>query len=190
MKKLLKECEYGTLAISSNNKPYSLPINFVMVDEIFYFHGSKKGRKIDILSNNPNASFSVLKAYSLVDSDFSSTNGLACPATQFFRSIIIDGVIEFVDDYDEKVLALSALMSKLQPKGGYKPLNEHDYKKSINATTIYKLIPQDINQKLKFGQHLPQERFDMILENLETRSDSLDLETINMMKKLRKDNDI
>jgi len=167
-----------------------LPINFARIDDLIYFHGSKKGRKIDILSHNSFASFSAVKAYSLIDSNFSSHDGLACPATQFFRSIIIDGVIEFVDNYDEKVSALSALMSKLQPKGGYKPLNEDDYKKSINATTIYKLIPKDINQKLKFGQHLPQERFDMILEKLETRSDSLDLETINMMKKLRRDNDI
>jgi nitroimidazol reductase NimA-like FMN-containing flavoprotein (pyridoxamine 5'-phosphate oxidase superfamily) len=185
MNELLDKVEFGTLALSKDDKPYSLPINFARIDKLLYFHGSKKGRKIDILLHNSFASFSALKAYSLIDSDFSSRDGLACPATQFFKSIIIDGVIEFVDDYDEKVSALSALMSKLQPKGGYKPLNDELYKKRIDATTIYKLIPDEIQEKCKFGQHLSKERFDMIIKSLENRSDLIDRETIAMMKAQR-----
>jgi len=50
---ILNNAEYGTLAICSNNKPYSLPLNFVQVDDSIYFHGSKKGRKIGILPSPP-----------------------------------------------------------------------------------------------------------------------------------------
>ena len=182
---LLDEVDFATLAISADDKPYSLPINFVRVDKQIYFHGSRSGRKIDILKRNLLASFSAVKAFSLIDSDFSSSAGLACPATQFFTSVSIDGDIEFVEDYDEKVLALSSLMSKLQPKGGYKPLDDSLYKKMIDKTTIYKLIPNQMNIKHKFGQQLPKERFDMIISSLLDRSNSIDLQTIEMMKSRR-----
>ena len=182
---ILNNAEYGTLAICSNNKPYSLPLNFVQVDDSIYFHGSKKGRKIDILKNNQLASFSVVENYSLIQSYFSSNDELACPATQFFKSVIIDGKIEFVKDYNEKVLALQKLMEKLQPEGKYKPLNEKIYEKMINATTIYKLVADEIKAKFKFGQHLNQERFDMIIKYLEERGNDIDFLTIKLMKQLK-----
>ncbi len=184
IKEMLHNAQYGTLAICSDNRPYSLPINFVELDDALYFHGSQKGRKIDILKQNQWASFSVVEPYSLIQSYFSSTDGLACPATHFFKSVIIDGQINFVEEYDEKVAALSALMKKLQDEGGYKPLDEDIYKKIINATTIYKLIPDVIRAKFKFGQHLSQERFEMIVKHLEERGNQKDLATVRLMKEL------
>jgi len=182
---VLHNAEYGTLAICDNNKPYSLPINFVELNNEIYFHGSKKGRKIDILKNNQFASFSVVESYSMIQSYFSSNDELACPATQFFKSIIIDGEIKFVENYDEKVKVLSELMKKLQKEGKYKPLSEEVYQKTINARKIYKLIPNEIKAKFKFGQHLNQERFDMIIKHLEERGNEKDILTIKLMKKLK-----
>lgn len=182
IKEILADAEFGTLALSSENRPYSLPINFVEVNGSIYFHGAKKGKKIETIQKNQFASFSVVEPYSLIDSDFSSTKGLACPATHFFKSVIIDGKIEFVEDYDEKVLMLKEMMEKLQPKGGYKPLGEEVYKKAINATLIYKLVPQNMDVKLKFGQKLTKDRFDMIIKNLEKRATPKDIETIKLMK--------
>ncbi len=183
---ILYNAEYGTLAICDNNRPYSLPINFVSIDEDLYFHGSKKGKKINILKHNQYASFSVVEAYSMIQSYFSSNDNLACPATQFFKSVIIDGKIEFVENYDEKVKALSALMEKLQKEGKYEPLSEKIYQKAINATMIYKLTPSKIKAKVKFGQHLNQERFDMIIKHLKKRGNAKDILTIQLMKELKK----
>jgi nitroimidazol reductase NimA-like FMN-containing flavoprotein (pyridoxamine 5'-phosphate oxidase superfamily) len=182
---VLDNAKYGTLAICNKNKPYSLPINFIELNNEIYFHGSKKGRKIDILENNQFASFSVVESYSMIQSYFSSNDELACPATQFFKSIIIDGEIKFVENYDEKIKVLSDLMNKLQIEGKYKPLSEEVYQKAINATTIYKLIPNEIKAKFKFGQHLNQERFDMIIKHLEERANEKDILTIKLMKKLK-----
>jgi nitroimidazol reductase NimA-like FMN-containing flavoprotein (pyridoxamine 5'-phosphate oxidase superfamily) len=186
IKQVLDSVEFGTLAICFDDKPYSLPLNFVELNDKIYFHGSKQGRKIDILKNNKLASFSVVKSYSLIPSYFSSNDALACPATQFFKSVIVDGRIEFVEEYDEKVEALSALMKKLQKEGGYKPLDEEIYKKSVNATIVYKLIPKNIKAKFKFAQHLNQERFDMIVKHLELRGSKKDILTAEMMKELYK----
>ena len=182
LKDMLAKAEYGTLAMSLNDKPYSLPINFVEVDDEIYFHGSKRGRKIEILKKNQFVSFSIVESYSMIDSNFSSKEGLACPATQFFKSLIIDGVVEFVEDYDKKVNMLSKMMEKLQKEGGYKPLSQEVYKKAIDATLIYKLIPSDTKVKFKFGQNLTKERFDMIIEHLKQRGNSKDIATIELMK--------
>ena len=182
---VLDKTEYGTLAICYDNKPYSLPINFVRVDNGIYFHGSKKGKKIDILKYNPLASFSVVEAFSMIQSYFSSNDNLACPATQFFKSIMINGKITFVENYDEKVLALQKLMEKLQPEGKYKPLKDNEYQKVINATAIFRLDIDEIRAKFKFGQHLNKDRFDMIIKHLEDRGNEVDLATIELMRSLK-----
>ena len=182
---LLDSAEYGILAICADNKPYSLPLNFARIGKDIYFHGSKFGRKIEVLKQNRQVSFSVVKSYSMIQSYFSSTDELACPATHFFKSIMIDGEIAFVETYGEKIKALTALMEKLQPEGKYKLLGEDDYQKAINATTIYKLIPKETRAKFKFGQHLSDERFEMILAHLESRGSDVDKDTIKMMKRLR-----
>ncbi len=182
---VLDKAQYGTLAICRDDKPYSLPLNFVRIDDNLYFHGSKKGRKIDILKANLFASFSVVESYSVISSYFSSKENLACPATHFFKSVIIDGKIEFVENYEEKVQAVAALMQKLQKEGKYKPLEDEVYEKMIDSTTIYKLNIVKTGAKFKFGQHLSQERFDMILEHLQKRGDKRDIETIKLMEELR-----
>ncbi len=181
---VLDRAEFGTLAICHDNRPYSLPINFVRVGDLLYFHGAKKGRKIEILKSNSLASFSVVEAFSMIQSYFSSDDNLACPATQFFKSIMIDGSITFIEDSNEKALALQKLMQKLQPEGRYRPLQEDSYKKAINATAVFRLNIETIRAKFKFGQHLDRDRFDMIIRHLEDRAQGVDLETIELMKSL------
>ena len=178
---ILNKAEYGTLALCCDNKPYSVPINFVKIEANIYFHGGKKGKKMEFIKNNTLASFSVVEPYSMIQSYFSSTENLACPATHFFKSIIIDGDIQIVDKYDEKVLALESLMKKLQPEGKYKPLNDEVYKKVVDITEVFKLIPTELKGKIKLGQNLPKERFDMIVDHLEQRGSDIDKLTVRDM---------
>lgn len=42
---ILNSSEYATLALSCDNKPYSVPVNFVHDGNVVYFHGAKKGKK-------------------------------------------------------------------------------------------------------------------------------------------------
>ena len=181
----LEKLEYGTLALCNDNVPYSLPINFVTLNGALYFHGSKKGRKVDAIKSSPNASFSAVRAYSIIASYMSSKDGLACPATQFFKSVAIDGKIEIVQEEQKKIDALNALTSKLQSEGGYKDLNYPVYSKTIAGTNVFKLTPTNSKLKLKFGQKLSKERFNMIIEHLEKRGTKEDLETIILMKEYR-----
>ena len=182
---ILNNVEYGTLALCSNNKPYSVPLNFVCLNNDIYFHGSIKGKKMKILKENSFASFSVVEDFSMIQSYFSSSDNLACPSTQFFKSICIDGDIKIVDDYKEKTLALQSLMEKLQKEGKHKHLSDKVYTKMINATAVFKLKPTTTNGKIKLGQHLSNERFNMIIEHLQNRGTSIDILTIKQMKENR-----
>lgn len=178
---ILKKAEYGTLALCMDNKPYSVPINYVYIDGVFYFHGSKKGKKMEFMKNNPQGSFSVVEALSLVQSYFRSDEDLACPASHFFKSVSIDGTIGLIEEYDEKVYALQSLMEKYQPEGKYRHLSDNVYKKMINATQIFKLIPDRVRGKIKLGQHLPKEAINRIMEHLEKRGSEIDKLTVKLM---------
>ncbi len=183
---ILEDVEYGTLAICSDNKPYSLPLNFVSINKEIFFHGAKKGKKIDIIKDNNNASFSVVESYSQLPSYFSTDTGNASPATHMFKSIIIDGTIEFMEDYKQKANALEFLMQKYQKEGGYKPLNDEIYKKIINATFLYKLVPQKTSAKFHLGQDYNEERFNRVCEHLKQRGTAKDLKTLVLLSEYRK----
>ena len=185
---LLDRAEYGTLALcDGEGVPYAVPLNFVRVGKAVCFHGALKNRKMKILEANSRASFNVTESYALIDSDFSSTGGLACPVTQFFKSVTIDGVIERVTERNDKAAILQAMMEKLQLKGGYRPLTDAAYDKALKATAVYRLIPTTISSKYKFGQHLPRERFEMIMEHLQSRGSEIDRWTVEEMRRWRED---
>ena len=185
IRNILASAEYGTLAICLENKPYSLPINYVEIAGEIFMHGAKKGKKLEIMENNKYASFSVVESYSLLPSYFSTDDGRASPATHMFKSIIIDGKIEFVEDYKQKANALEALMKKYQKEGGYKPLNDAIYKKIINATCLYKLVPEQTSGKFHMGQDYNDERFERVCIHLKERGTEKDLATLKLMQSLR-----
>ncbi len=133
---VLDNAEYGTLALSIDDMPYAVPVNFVRIDDALYFHGALKNKKMKILAQNPTVSFSVVESYALIDSNFSSTDGLACPATQFFKSVSINGVASVVEERDEKAEVFEELMQKLQPKGGYKPFSDNSYDTPFKTTAV------------------------------------------------------
>ena len=187
---VLDKAEYGTLALSIENQPYAVPVNFVRIEDVLYFHGALSNKKMKILAQNPQVSFSVVENYALIDSDFSSSEGLACPATQFFKSVSVEGLTTVVRDREEKAQVFTALMQKLQPKGGYKPFSDAAYDTAIKATAVVKIEVKYLSCKFKFGQHLTEERFEMILSHLEERNTQIDRKTIELMKEQRENDRI
>ncbi|AHJ12531.1 putative pyridoxamine 5'-phosphate oxidase [Sulfurospirillum multivorans DSM 12446] len=183
---LLAECEYGTLSLMDDHMPYAVPLNFVWYEKSLCFHGSKEGRKMELIAKNPKASFSVVKPLSLIPSYFSNTRS-ASPATQFFISAHVTGLIEIVSNADLKCLMLTALMQKLQPEGGYDAIEASNpiYTKMIEQTGLFRLNPESISLKFKAGQNLTDERKKSLIEKLHERGNTLDLLTIEMINQMR-----
>ena len=63
---ILQACEYGTLSLISEGKPYVVALNFVFFENSIFFHGAKEGEQIDAILYIPNVSFLVIKTYSFI----------------------------------------------------------------------------------------------------------------------------
>ena len=180
---ILQTCEYGTLSLISDVKPYVVALNFVFFENLIFFHGAKEGKKIEAINSNPNAAFLVVKPYSFIPSYFSDTMA-ACPATQFFASVLIEGKLKFIEDGDKKAEVLNALMKKFQKEDSFEEIayDKAMYTKMLDKTTIIELKIETQSCQIKVGQNLNEERKDKVMEKLKNRNLQIDEETIKHMK--------
>ena len=180
---VLETCEYGTLSLISSGKPYGIALNFVYYKNAIYFHGAKEGKKIEAIKESCNCSFLVVNPYSFIPSYFSNTIA-ACPATQFFASVLVEGTLSFVENGEEKADILNALMKKFQSEDSFEKISYDKtmYTKMLDKTAIIKLSPKNISCKIKMGQNLTNERRDVLLGHLEKEDTKISKDTLNLIK--------
>lgn len=182
----LGECDYGVLSLISGNEPYGVAVNFAYRDGKFYFHGAIAGRKAEAIGEGAKCSFCVVKPYAFIPSYFSNTIS-ACPATQCYASVVANGRVDRLDDMEQKAAGLTALMQKMQPEGGYEPIDPTNpiYTKMLEKTGVYAIKSDTITFKIKVGQHLTKERYDILIEHMNERGSEADRETLSIMKELQ-----
>lgn len=175
---VLGECDYGVLSVISGGEPYGVAVNFVYRDGKIYFHGSLEGRKAEAIGACAGVSFLVVKPYAFIPSYFSDSRA-ACPATQYFASVHMEGDVVRLDDPKEKASGLGALMEKMQPERKYEPIDAANpiYTKMLEKTGVYALLPDSITLKVKAGQNLSDERKHDLAEKLRQRGGLDDLLT-------------
>lgn len=181
----LREMSFGFLgSVGEDGWSRVTPLNFVYDGQSVYFHGSLAGEKMKHLAHDPRVSFTVAKEYAIIPSYFTDPH-LACPASAFFKSVMIRGIAERVEDPEEKAAALSLFMEKLQPEGGYDPIKAGDpqYSGQLKAVALVKIVPEALHAKFKFGQNMNETKFSKVVAGLEERQNALDPETVELMKK-------
>jgi len=183
IEEVLDNAEFGVLALCGE-KPYAVPVNFVYLDNAIYFHGSLTGKKMEIIKTNPNTSFNIVTNHSVLPSYIMSDDALACPATAFFKSITIDGVIEKIENRDAKRKIFAALMNKLQPEGNYLSFDSGEYNRALDKTAVLKIKIEKINAKFKFGQNYSKSKRERIITNLKKRNKPNDEKIIRIIKSL------
>ena len=184
---VLGAIEWGTLAlITPEGTPLQVPLNFVQLEGHLYFHGSPAGDKIATLKQNSAASFLVVDAHALLPSTFFDPEN-ACPATQFFKSVLVKGQVRLVEDLGEKARALQALMTKLQPQGGYDPISSDNprYLVALRGVAVIAMSMDSVTGKWKLGQNLSSAQADGIMEQLEQRNSLNDCRTANAIEQYR-----
>ena len=91
-----------------NNEVYIIPLNFgyshVDNKRVFYFHGAKEGRKIELISKTKKVSFEMDSNHELI------IGKMACNYSERYQSVMGTGLISFVEDKDEKIAALNEIM--------------------------------------------------------------------------------
>ncbi len=182
---VLNQVQIGHLGIiTENNYPRIVPLNYVWVDGAVYFHGALDGEKFQSFHKSPRVSFSAIIPYAMIPSYWSGKE-YACPATSYFKSVQINGVIKIVDDLSDKAKYLNTIMIKYQPEGGYKEITSEDplYKKSLIEVGVFKVVPEKITMKSKFGQNISREKRLGLIDKLIERNLSMDHETAHQIRK-------
>jgi len=119
---IIKKSLVCRLALSDDNFPYIVPLCFGYRDRVLYFHGSLKGKKIDIIKKNQNICFEFDINTEIVKAED------ACHWSMKYRSVIGFGKAVLLEDIEEKRKALNIIMS--QYSNGTFEFNDAILKKS------------------------------------------------------------
>lgn len=128
----------GVLSVlGDEGYPYGMPMNHYYCEEDgrLYFHSGKQGHKLDALRSCPKASFCVLDRGFRREGEWSLN----------FRSVIVFGRVEFVEDR-ERIYELSRRLSRKFT--GDEDYIEGEIVRSGPGTVMFCLIPEHISGKL------------------------------------------
>lgn len=182
---IMAAVETGELGIMDpEGFPRVVPINFVWHEGAVWFHGAVEGEKYALLKTGPKVTFMAYLQYSYVPSHWRSPV-YACPASIFYKSVYIKGRGTVVDDLPAAADALQALMEKYQPDGGFTKISRGEpiYAKAFKETALFRVEPQSVEVKSKFGQNLVPDVRQMIISKLKERGAPLDMATAREMEK-------
>jgi len=134
---IINECDVVHIGMSVDNVPYIVPLNFGFVNNTFYFHGDKEGRKMDMIKANPKVCFELDTDHVLI-----GESDRACDWTMKYASIMGNGTMVIVEDWVEKREALNILMKQY---GGESDYSYSD--KMLERIGIMKLLVEEMTGK-------------------------------------------
>ena len=103
---MLMQSRICRLGLFDGQWPYVVPVNMGYEPGRIYFHSSKKGKKMEILRDNPNVCFEI-------DADVEIVTGeRPCDWTTYYKSIIGFGTAVMVEDEAEKLAGLKTIMRR------------------------------------------------------------------------------
>jgi len=105
---IIRKCQTCCIAmVDPEGKPYVIPMNFGFAGDHVYFHGSAKGKKVDVLKNKAD----VCIVFSTDHELRYVTEEVACSWSMRYRSVLVHGKAEFVEDPEEKINILNIIMA-------------------------------------------------------------------------------
>jgi hypothetical protein len=138
IKEILNKEPVGHLALSKNDQPYLVPLNYVYQEGQILFHCRKSGRKVDYIVSNALACFQVGSYGEVVRGEN------PCKFNYDFKSVIVEGNISEVEERAAKEEALEAIIEKYAGSefGRGKMLPE-----SIDGVKVFAIKPSVISGK-------------------------------------------
>ena len=94
------------VAMCDGDRPYVIPLSFVLDGDALFIHSAAHGRKLAILARNPRVCFEVTVDVAVVPA------ARACDVTLRYRSVIGEGRAAFLEDPAAKVRALEAIAAR------------------------------------------------------------------------------
>ena len=126
-----------TCFIGINNPegaPYIIPMNFGYENGTFYLHSGPEAKKTELIRNDNRISLSLHGNTKLV---FQHPE-VACSYSMSAESIICEGKVKFITDYDEKIRCLNIIMRHYTNR-------EFKYNApAVNNICIWEIKPEQI----------------------------------------------
>ncbi len=134
---ILSNNTYGVLStVSENGYPYGVPISYIYINGLIYFHCAVEGHKLDNIKNNDKVSFCVVGQTQILPDKFSTK----------YESVIVFGRAIEVSD-DEKNMVLLEILNKYSPD--YIEQGKEYIQKASKATKVIKISIEHISGKAK-----------------------------------------
>jgi len=105
---ILKQCKTCFVAMSDNNIPYILPLNFAMDGDRVILHSAQQGRMWETIKKNPKVCINWTLGEELAWQDVQ----VGCSYRVKSKSVIVEGTAEFVDDMEEKERLIKKFMTQ------------------------------------------------------------------------------
>jgi uncharacterized protein len=146
---ILDEAFICHIGFAVDGQPYVIPTSFGRVDNILYIHGSSASRMLRTLSGGIDMCFTVTHIDALVLARSAFHHSIN------YRSVVVLGNANQVDDPDEKSQALEAITNHIVP-GRWADVrwpNELELK----ATSVLRLLIDEASAKVRVGPPIDDE---------------------------------
>lgn len=105
---ILKQCKTCYVAMSIDNVPYVLPLNFAMDGDRVILHSAQYGRMWETIKKNPKVCINWTLGEELAWQD----ELVACSYRVKSKSVIVEGTAEIIDDLEEKERVVKQFMTQ------------------------------------------------------------------------------
>ena len=148
-KQILQILETGKvlhLGLAVNNEPYVVPMNYGFCMEngrlTLYLHSAVRGKKLDMIRENPNVFFEI-------DCDMQpfGEGDIPCQYGMVYSSVMGKGKACLVEDVEEKIRAMKALM---------KTQTQKDFEFNERLVSIVAVIRIDVASYTAKHRPLPE----------------------------------
>ncbi len=106
--KIIQACKTCFFAMSENNQPYVLPLNFALEKDYIILHSAPEGRMWKTINTNPKVSINWTLGEDLAWQD----EKVGCSYRVKSKSVLVEGEVEIINDYDEKYRCMKLLMAQ------------------------------------------------------------------------------
>lgn len=140
IKEMISKCQVVRIAMCKDNVPYLVPLNYGYEfndgELILYCHCANKGKKLDILDENPNVFIEIDNEKGIIESNTPCEFGF-----EYF-SIMSPGKVEFVHNIYDKIHGLNKIMEH------YTSNNNNEFKNDIlNKVFLLKITCTNLSAK-------------------------------------------
>ena len=107
IEKIIKSCKTCYLAMSDNDVPYIVPMNFALDGNSVILHSAQEGRKWETMKKNPKVCINWTLGEELAWQDVR----VGCSYRVKSKTVLVEGLVEVIEDYSEKYNCILKLMA-------------------------------------------------------------------------------